>query len=143
MNVDTCSPDRQLWLYVATTVAQDYAKDGYNYLQSLSSGTDLYTTWFGYYTTGRKNIVQGRFKLINGNQFSTFTYDCTCTKPNTFAYVSAYIFQQQDCYLALNKYFNQSATNLGLSTSAAPSGRLPSPVLIPWEEQSSTKPPTS
>lgn len=91
--MDTCPSFNQMWLYAAINVAQGFAHNAYEYLDNIPSSKDLYTTWFGQFTESRKNIVRDRFKLIDSNQFSAYTYDCSCTKPTAFAYVRAYIFQ--------------------------------------------------
>ncbi|CDO73189.1 hypothetical protein BN946_scf185007.g244 [Trametes cinnabarina] len=46
-----------------------------------------YTTWFGSYTSSHHNTVLSHYTKMNGNNYSSFTYDCTCTDPSTYAYV--------------------------------------------------------
>ena len=61
--------------------------DASSYLDSTTSDTPWYNTWFGAYDDGRHSTVQSHFDNIAGNDFSSFTYDCTCTDAGTFAYV--------------------------------------------------------
>ena len=89
----SCSPDRVLQLGIAGEDAKDYARNTYFYLTDISSGTTRYTTWFGEYDEGRKNTVEEHFGLIDDNDFSSYTYDCTCTDADTYAYVCACIFR--------------------------------------------------
>ena len=88
-----CTAIRQSQINAAASGAQTYARSAYYYLLGISSGLARYTTWFGSYVTARKNTVQNHFRLINSRQFSSFTYDCTCKKADTFAFVCACIFQ--------------------------------------------------
>ena len=92
---DSCSMDEQSQLETAAEDAQTYASDTYAYISGISNGTARYTTWFGDYDEDRKNIVENHFDLISGNIFSNFTYDCTCTDTDTFAYVCAYTSQHE------------------------------------------------
>ncbi|KAK7037542.1 hypothetical protein VNI00_011034 [Paramarasmius palmivorus] len=83
----SCSSTRQSKIDEAATAAHNYASSASSYLNSLSSGSSRYTTWFGTYTTSRKNTVANNFDAIKGYSFHGETYDCSCTKPNVFAYV--------------------------------------------------------
>ena len=89
----SCSAPRQTQLNTAAASAQTYANAAYTYIRGISSGTNRYKTWFGTYTASRKNTVQNHFQLISSRQFSSFTYDCSCTSPGIYAYVCAYILQ--------------------------------------------------
>ena len=82
----------QSQLNAAATSAQTYANNAYSYLQGISSGTPRYTTWFGAYDSSRKSTVQSHFQLMSSHQYSSFTYDCSCTESDTYAYVCAYTF---------------------------------------------------
>ena len=101
-----CTADQQSLLNTAAIDAQNYASSAFTAIQGTSSGTPRYTTWFGAYNTGRKNTVQSHFGSINGNKFSSFAYDCTCTTADTFAYVCTYIIQSRDCHLVIDKYLD-------------------------------------
>jgi peptidyl-Lys metalloendopeptidase len=82
-----CSSSEQTSLVSAASAAQSYAASAYAYASSHSSSTTRYTTWFGTFTTARYNTVLSQFTSINSNTFSSFTFDCTCTESDTYAYV--------------------------------------------------------
>jgi peptidyl-Lys metalloendopeptidase len=83
----SCSSTRQSQLVTAASSAQSYAAGALSYANSISSGTTRYTTWFGAYSSSNLNTVRSHFSLISSRQFSSFTYDCTCTESGTYAYV--------------------------------------------------------
>ncbi|KAJ3516853.1 hypothetical protein NMY22_g14110 [Coprinellus aureogranulatus] len=87
-----CSAAQQSALVSAAAAAQSYASNTRNYLSGISSSTDRYATWFGTYTSTRKRTVQAIFNAVSTNVFSSFTYDCTCTDPDVYAYVYGDIF---------------------------------------------------
>ncbi|KAI8873096.1 peptidyl-Lys metalloendopeptidase [Ramicandelaber brevisporus] len=77
-----CSATQQNDINTAAANAQRYAADASRYLNSHTSATPRYTTWFGTYTASRHNTVRDHFNKISGNHFSSYTYDCsTCHKP--------------------------------------------------------------
>ncbi|PFH48679.1 hypothetical protein AMATHDRAFT_64907 [Amanita thiersii Skay4041] len=82
-----CSADQQNALNAAMRQATIYAQSAYSYLANNPSGTRRYTTWFGSFTTARFGIVKDHFLKIGGNNFGSFTYDCTCTRDGVYAYV--------------------------------------------------------
>ncbi|RXW21512.1 hypothetical protein EST38_g4321 [Candolleomyces aberdarensis] len=82
-----CSAARQTLLASAAAAAQSYAANSYSYISSTTAARPRYTTWFGAYTSTRRNTVLSHFNAINGNTFSSYTYDCTCTESGTYAYV--------------------------------------------------------
>ena len=88
-----CSATQQSQINSATSGAQKYAASALAYISGVSSATTRYTSWFGVYDAGRKATVQSHYTSISSHQYSSFTYDCTCTDSNTYAYVCAYIFQ--------------------------------------------------
>ena len=90
---DGCSATQQSQLDSAAAGAQTYAANTLSYISGISSGTDRYTTWFGTYDATRMATVKTHFQLMSSHQYSSFTYDCTCTEAGTYAYVCAYIFQ--------------------------------------------------
>ena len=132
---------RQSQLNTAAASAQTYATRAYSYLLGISSSTNRYKTWFGTYTASRKSTVQNHFRLINSDQFSSFTYDCACTDPDTYAYVCAYIFRSRDCYSVTDRSLDQIPTSLERSTCAVLSGTLQTLALTPRLELLSTNPP--
>jgi len=82
-----CSSTQQSQLNTAASSAQSYAAGALSYLNANSAGTTRYTTWFGTYTSARHSIAQGHFSNLNGNSYSSYTFDCTCTDSGTYAYV--------------------------------------------------------
>ncbi|KAJ8469577.1 hypothetical protein ONZ45_g10909 [Pleurotus djamor] len=82
-----CSSTRQTQLNQAASAAQSYASGALSYLNSHTSATTRYTTWFGAFVTSRYNTVKSHFTNINGNSFASYTFDCTCTDSGTYAYV--------------------------------------------------------
>ena len=73
-----------------------------SYLTGISSGTPRYTTWFGEYDNGRKDLVQSHFEKI-GDSPKSVTYDCSsCSKTmdhsdDVFAYVDPNESVQSSC----------------------------------------------
>ncbi|PPQ80565.1 hypothetical protein CVT25_001599 [Psilocybe cyanescens] len=82
-----CSSSQQSALVSAASAAQSYAASSLSYASSHTSATTRYTTWFGTYTAARHSTVVSQYTKINGNAFSSFTFDCTCTDSGTYAYV--------------------------------------------------------
>ncbi|KAF4622161.1 hypothetical protein D9613_009110 [Agrocybe pediades] len=82
-----CSADQQNEINAAIPGATAYVADSAAYMSVLFAGTPRYTTWFGVYDAGRRNIVNGHFQQILTNDFARFTYDCTCNLPDTYAFV--------------------------------------------------------
>ncbi|EPQ60339.1 peptidyl-Lys metalloendopeptidase [Gloeophyllum trabeum ATCC 11539] len=82
-----CSSSQKSALVSAAPAAQTYVANALSYLKSHTSSTTRYTTWFGTYTSSRHSTVQTHFNNLNGNDYSSFTYDCTCTDSGTYAYV--------------------------------------------------------
>jgi len=85
-----CSSEQQGVLDTAVDVGQGYATDANEYAESLTESTDRYNTWFGAWDIDRAATIKSHFSLIASNDFSDFTYDCTCNIDNysdTYAYV--------------------------------------------------------
>ncbi|TFK34427.1 deuterolysin M35 metalloprotease [Crucibulum laeve] len=82
-----CTSSQQTSLNSAASAAQTYAANALSYLNSHTSSTTRYTTWFGTYTAARHTTVTSHFSSISSNVFSSFTFDCTCTESGTYAYV--------------------------------------------------------
>ena len=86
----------RLGLDIVACNAQIYASDTYSFIRGVGSDTPRYTIWFDTRDDYRKSAIQDHFEAINGNDFSNFTFDCTCNDPDKFAYVYAYSFQSRD-----------------------------------------------
>lgn len=84
---NNCSSTMQSQADAAAVSAQDYAGSAYSYISDISSGTTRYTTWFGAYDSIRKSTVQSHYQSISSHQYSSFTFDCTCTETDLYAYV--------------------------------------------------------
>jgi len=85
---DGCNPSRQSLLADAAKAAQNYAGGAFSYARSHTSSTPRYTTWFGAYTAARHDTVVSHFSKINGNDFSSYKFDCTCTEADVYAFVN-------------------------------------------------------
>ncbi|KAI0785486.1 hypothetical protein BC629DRAFT_521998 [Irpex lacteus] len=82
-----CSSSQQSALVSAASAAQSYAASAYSYTNSHTSSTTRYTTWFGTYTASRHSTILTHFSNLNGNTYSSYHFDCTCTDSDTYAYV--------------------------------------------------------
>ncbi|KAG6887843.1 hypothetical protein C0992_010492 [Termitomyces sp. T32_za158] len=74
-----CTAAQQSSLALAATGAKYYATDAYSYLNSHTSSTPRFDTWFGAYTTPNHDVVLSHFRNISRNDFASFNYDCTCS----------------------------------------------------------------
>lgn len=83
----SCSSSEQTALVSAASAAQSYAVSAKNYLTSNTASTTRYVTWFGTYTAARHTTSLNHFTNIAAGTYSSFTYDCTCTEEDTYAYV--------------------------------------------------------
>ncbi|KAF4622087.1 hypothetical protein D9613_009118 [Agrocybe pediades] len=83
-----CTAVRRTAIESAYMAAQAYATGSYNAARNSHGTTPRFITWFGVFDTTRYNTVVRIFTAINGNRFSMFTYDCTCTDADTYAWVA-------------------------------------------------------
>ncbi|OBZ68536.1 Peptidyl-Lys metalloendopeptidase [Grifola frondosa] len=82
-----CSSSEQSGLVTAASAAQSYVAGALSYLQTHTAATPRYTTWFGSYTSSRHSTVLQHYTNMNGNDYSSYSFDCTCTDAGTYAYV--------------------------------------------------------
>ncbi|MBH9552801.1 M35 family metallo-endopeptidase [Inhella gelatinilytica] len=83
-----CSSTQQSQLGSARTAATNYAVQSTSYLSTLSSGTPRYVTWFGTYSSaGRATALDHFTKTRDAFQNAAITFDCSCKKSGTYAYV--------------------------------------------------------
>ncbi|KAL1920387.1 uncharacterized protein VTP21DRAFT_764 [Calcarisporiella thermophila] len=82
-----CSTQQQNIIKEAIPSAQQYAKSTLSYLESHPSGTNRYKTWNGAYDSGRHETLIDHYRKISSNDFNAFTYDCSCDRPNVYAFV--------------------------------------------------------
>ncbi|TFK72453.1 peptidyl-Lys metalloendopeptidase [Pluteus cervinus] len=86
----SCSANQQAQLNDAIPAAQSYASDAFDYLTTHNTSSipeDRYTGWFGTFDLDRHDIVAGHFKNISSDSYASYTYDCTCSDKDTYAYV--------------------------------------------------------
>ncbi|KAG6873177.1 hypothetical protein C0995_001787 [Termitomyces sp. Mi166 len=84
---DGCSSSEQSSLISAASGAQTYAANALSYLNSHTSSTTRFVTWFGTYTSSHHSTVTSHFNAISSHDISAYTFDCTCTDAGTYAYV--------------------------------------------------------
>jgi len=84
-----CSIPRRSIIGRAAASAEIYARNAKSYLTVRRTATPRFTTWFGRFTPAHRATVLDHFNRIDANTFSSFTYDCTCTRPSTYAFVYA------------------------------------------------------
>lgn len=82
----SCSASQQRALAEAANSAQASASEAKSYFDN-DVATQRYTTWFGAADRARQSTVASHFTAINGNNFTDFTYDCTCRVRDIYAYV--------------------------------------------------------
>lgn len=83
-----CSSTQQTTLRSALTQATTYSAESTSYLTALTGGTPRYTTWFGTYSSTNRNTALAHFtKARDAFQTAAITFDCSCKKSGTYAYV--------------------------------------------------------
>jgi peptidyl-Lys metalloendopeptidase len=83
-----CSADQKTKTALARNGATDYAKKARDYLAANTHG-QRYAWWFGAYNAGTNYAtVRTHFnKLHTALSTQAYTFDCTCTKANVYAWV--------------------------------------------------------
>jgi peptidyl-Lys metalloendopeptidase len=89
---NSCSQDQQDKLNSAAASAANLADNAYAQTTAVSSNTYWYNRWFGAYDESRVSIVRNVFESIANRDFTTFTYDCSCTRTDYFTIIGQYIF---------------------------------------------------
>ncbi|KAI0347608.1 peptidyl-Lys metalloendopeptidase [Trametopsis cervina] len=82
-----CSSSQQSQLVSAASAAQSYAAAAYQYTSTNTASTPRFTTWFGTYTSAHHSTILTHYSNLNGNTYSGYHFDCTCTESDTYAYV--------------------------------------------------------
>ncbi|PFH48359.1 hypothetical protein AMATHDRAFT_49565 [Amanita thiersii Skay4041] len=82
-----CTAARQAAVNSAIREASRYAVNAYRYMQARGTASPRYTTWFGAFTTARRDTVREHFRRINNNNFNNFKYFCDCNRANVYAFV--------------------------------------------------------
>lgn len=106
-----CTSLQQSSVRSATAAAKTYAANAHSYFGNNNTGTSRYTTWFGPLVASRRKVVSSHFSAINSNDFGGFTYDCSCTDPEMFAYVypSKYVtasYRILDCITLIHRLYS-------------------------------------
>jgi peptidyl-Lys metalloendopeptidase len=84
---ESCTTDQQATLQTAHSNATMISGLSVDHLAANPSGSTLYTTWFGTYTSTRFNIVSDNYDAIyDAFQNAPVTYNCKCRR-RVFAYV--------------------------------------------------------
>lgn len=73
-----CTNSQQLTIGLTVTAAINYIGDSLKFLKSMNSGVEPYTTWFGAYTSSRRDKVFSHFDLIYTDNIDSYTYSCEC-----------------------------------------------------------------
>ncbi|KXN83047.1 Peptidyl-Lys metalloendopeptidase [Leucoagaricus sp. SymC.cos] len=112
-----CTAAQTNALYSAASEAQIYAASAVDYLQSHTSTTPRYTTWFGEYTAARHDYVLNTyFKLAMNKFYTSFSYYCTCTSTTGRLYVDPKSYGI--IYICPNSGFFNSRISNGSYTQA-------------------------
>lgn len=88
----SCSSSRQSQITTALTSTLTYAKGAADYLNSHTSATTRYTTWFGAFSSSRRSTVLGHYQKIVSSNPQTYTYDCSCTESDTYGTLARLAF---------------------------------------------------
>ncbi|KAH7338917.1 hypothetical protein B0J17DRAFT_396144 [Rhizoctonia solani] len=81
---NNCSAKQQSSIAEGVKAALAYNEEAVNYFNGTLG--ERYTTWFGALADNRTQIVKGHFANLTG-KIEQFEFDCSCDKPDTFAYV--------------------------------------------------------
>ncbi|KAK0211138.1 peptidyl-Lys metalloendopeptidase [Desarmillaria ectypa] len=89
---NSCSASEESALVSAAAAAQTYAENAQAYLDENTASTTRYTTWFGEYNPSRHAEVLGHFSNMLDHPYADYTYDCSCTDTDVYAYVYPHSF---------------------------------------------------
>ncbi|KAJ8075557.1 hypothetical protein AAF712_008898 [Marasmius tenuissimus] len=81
-----CSASRQTTNNQAITAAATLARNALSHLNSNPSGSTLQTTWYGTFASSRYTVTKSAFTTLTTAP-AGWTYDCSCTETQTYAYV--------------------------------------------------------
>jgi len=82
-----CNASRRSVINASVIYATSYASNTRAYLASQTTSTPRFVSWFGTFTLAHRATVLSHFTSIVASPFSTFIYDCTCTRPGVYAFV--------------------------------------------------------
>ncbi|KAK7046104.1 hypothetical protein VNI00_007105 [Paramarasmius palmivorus] len=104
-----CSSSRQTVNNQALTASATLARNAVSHLQANPSGSSLQTTWYGTFASSRYSVTLSSFQTLVSAP-SGWTYDCSCTESQTYAYV--YTSSYGVVYLC-GLYWNVATTGSG------------------------------
>ncbi|CAE6379433.1 unnamed protein product [Rhizoctonia solani] len=81
---NNCSDEQQKSVREGVKAAKEYNKNAVDYFNGTLGAR--YTNWFGALADNRTEIVKGHFTNLT-DKIEQFEFDCSCDKPDTFAYV--------------------------------------------------------
>ncbi|KAF4621981.1 hypothetical protein D9613_009067 [Agrocybe pediades] len=84
---NACNAEQRAVIQNAIQHATALVDNAVAHLQALFLPSPRYTTWFGAWDATRKALVTDHFLQIQTNNFEGFSYDCTCTDPDIWAYI--------------------------------------------------------
>ncbi|KAJ7082332.1 hypothetical protein C8R44DRAFT_722421 [Mycena epipterygia] len=85
----SCSTSEKSTLVSAAAAAQSYANAAVTYLTANTASTTRWVTWFGTFTTAHHTSVLSHYTKMKADAYADYTYDCSCTDSDTYAYVYA------------------------------------------------------
>ncbi|KAJ7486759.1 peptidyl-Lys metalloendopeptidase [Mycena latifolia] len=83
----SCSSSEKTQLVSAAAAAQSYANAAKSYLTTNTASTTRWVTWFGTFTTAHHTTVLSHYTKMAADAYADYTYDCSCTDSDTYAYV--------------------------------------------------------
>ncbi|KAF6759247.1 peptidyl-Lys metalloendopeptidase [Ephemerocybe angulata] len=86
-NFNGCSDILKWNIGLATIKAHEYAVNAKAYLESMTTPSQRWTTWYGGWNLFRGYTVSYHFDFLRNNDFLSYSYDCTCTDKGVYAYV--------------------------------------------------------
>ncbi|KAJ7664774.1 peptidyl-Lys metalloendopeptidase [Mycena rosella] len=83
----SCSTSEKSTLVSAAAAAQTYANNAKSYLTTTTATTTRFVTWFGTFTTAHHTTILSHYTKMAAATYSAYTFDCSCTDDDTYAYV--------------------------------------------------------
>jgi len=83
----SCSSSEKTQLVSAAAAAQNYANAAKSYLTSQTTTSPRFVTWFGTFTTAHHTTILSHYTKMAAAAYSDYTFDCSCTDSDTYAYV--------------------------------------------------------
>ncbi|KAJ7166974.1 peptidyl-Lys metalloendopeptidase [Mycena filopes] len=83
----SCSTSEKSQLVSAAAAAQTYANNAVTYLTAQTTTSARFVTWFGTFTSAHHTTILSHYTKMKADAYSAYTYDCSCTDSDTYAYV--------------------------------------------------------